>query len=64
MRSVIKRTSRGRSKSASYLRLKTIQGTMIVKFLNYHTAKKYPKGFSSPETRKQLFSELETSEKN
>ena len=48
------KTSRERPKSASYLRLKNIQGTTIVKFFSYHTVPNNTrKGF--PETLNSYF---------
>ena len=59
-----KKTSRERPKSASYRGLNNLQGKTqpIVKFFIYHTVSKNPKRVF-PETRKQFFSALETSEK-
>ena len=51
-----------RPKSASYLRLENIQETPIMKFFNYHSAEKYPKGFSC-KLENSFFYELGTSEK-
>ena len=55
-------TSREQPKSASYQRLKSIQGTTSVKFFNYHTVPKHNrKGF--PWNSKTVFFQLETAEK-
>ena len=47
-------TSRERPKSASYLRLKNIQGRTIVKFFNYHTVPKSTQK-SFPRNSKRAF---------